>query len=497
MSGPAFAAEPDGPATLITSIEAVRITLEHRLSLMVGLRKSEQAALAEYYSVPDGPLVWVNENGLNDRAKAVMEEIGKSDEYGLRAGDYKLPKSSGYDDPHQASATDWLADAEIKISFAVLGYARDARGGRIDPSRLTDNLDPTLALPVPLEVLDSIAIRSDPARYLRSFQPDEPQFERLRHILARSRGRGSSSSGIGASTVRTILVNMERWRWLPQGLGPYYVNVNVPEFMLRVVEDDKVVHTTRVVVGKLDKQTPIFSQDMQEVVFNPFWNVPNSIKTEELLPYLTQAGGDTSVLESHDLHIKVGGQEVNPASIDWGRIDIRGLNIYQPPGPDNVLGNVKFVFPNKHDVYMHDTPQKLLFEQRIRAESHGCMRVQNPDELATVLLKHDRGWTQGRVASAIATGYDLHVALAHRIPVYITYFTVWVNDDGSLATFGDVYGHDARMVAALFRGAVAFDAPTGAIAASASPVPPIGKRTRQTDAQSHGFARFLSGISGN
>jgi L,D-transpeptidase YcbB len=114
-----------------------------------------------------------------------------------------------------------------------------------------------------------------------------------------------------------------------------------------------------------------------------------------------------------------------------------------------VLGNVKFVFPNKHDVYMHDTPQKFLFAKQVRAESHGCMRVQNPDQLAVTLLKHDQGWSAGRVASAIQNGYDQHIALNQTIPVYITYFTLWVNDDGSISTFGDVYGHDARMAAAL------------------------------------------------
>ncbi|MGA7545528.1 MAG: L,D-transpeptidase family protein, partial [Methyloceanibacter sp.] len=117
-----------------------------------------------------------------------------------------------------------------------------------------------------------------------------------------------------------------------------------------------------------------------------------------------------------------------------------------------VLGNVKFVFPNKHDVYMHDTPQRFLFAKDVRAESHGCMRVQNPDQLAAVLLKKDQGWTQGRVAAAIANGYDQHVKLEQRIPVYVTYFTARVNDDGSLSTYSDLYGHDARMAAALRLG---------------------------------------------
>jgi L,D-transpeptidase YcbB len=227
--------------------------------------------------------------------------------------------------------------------------------------------------------------------------------------------------------------------------------------MLRVVENDQPVFTTRVVVGKTDKQTPVFSRDMQEVVFGPFWNVPTSIKIEEIRPYLREeaawffggGGWNTAVFQRHNLRVKIGGREVDPSAVDWNRFDIRNTEIYQPPGPGNVLGRVKFVFPNKHDVYMHDTPQKFLFANAVRAESHGCMRVQNPDQLAAVLLKRDQGWSQARTMSAIDTGYDQHVALRRKIPVYVTYFTLKVNADGSLSSYGDLYGHDARIAAAL------------------------------------------------
>jgi L,D-transpeptidase YcbB len=541
LSGPALAVEPDAPGALITPSEAIRLAVQTRLSAKftaaTDARKSEQGALVEYYSVPEQHLLWVDDKGLNDRGKAVMEEIAKADDYGLRASDYVLPKPDTFDaaDP---KAADWLADAEIKISFAVLGYANDARGGRIQPQRLSENLDPNLALPKPSEVIESIAIRSEPAAYLRSFQPDQPQFEALRQKLIELRGgkvekekssvviipdgpmlrmgmeheqvallrkrldvlanseadekkfdaslveaverfqaaHGSFPDGmVGPGTrrmlnsqqqphttgssakIRALLINMERWRWLPHDLGPYYVTVNIPEFMLRVVDDNKTVHTTRVVVGKPDKQTPIFSNEMQEVVFNPFWNVPTSIKVEEIKPYLREeaawffggGGWNTSVFQRHNLRIRYGGRDIDPGSVDWSRMDIRNFEIYQPPGPDNVLGNVKFVFPNKHDVYMHDTPQKFLFAQPVRAESHGCMRVQNPDQLALILLKHDQGWSEARIASAIADSYDSHVALQQRIPVYITYFTLKVNEDGSTSTYGDIYGHDSRMAAAL------------------------------------------------
>lgn len=528
------AAEPDGPEALIGAKEALIIAVSTRASdrFSKTASRAEPKGILDYYAAPDAKLLWVDENGLNSRAKAVMEEIGKADEYGLRASDYELPKADGL----SGADTQALAAAEIKLSLAALRYARDARGGRIEPVRIDPNLDPTLALPDPLQVMESLAIRSDAAAYLRSFQPSQPQFEALRKALLAARGgkpdndivripdgpalklgiedeqvellrtrlkietpasgdakrfdeavqeavkrfqmtHGAVPDGVvGPGTrrllnrqsqhassptrVKQMLVNMERWRWLPSDLGSFYVAANIPEFMVKVVDDGKPVFTTRIVVGKPDKQTPVFSDEMQEVVFNPYWNVPNSIKVEELMPSIRGggdwffgggAGGwDTSVFARNGLRVAIGNREVDPSMLDWSRIDIRSLNVYQPPGPTNVLGTVKFLFPNKHDVYMHDTTQKNLFAKTIRAESHGCMRVQNPDQFAVTLLKHVQGWSASQVSSAIANGEDQHVALKQKIPVYINYFTLRVNADGSISTFRDLYGHDSRMAAALF-----------------------------------------------
>ncbi len=583
LSLPAFAAEPDGPSDLINQKEALRIAVQGKLSQKTGARKIEQLALLDYYSVPDQPLLWVDENGLNDRAKSAMSEIAKADDYGLRASDYALPKPAEFN-PLDAKATDWLADAEVKLSYAVLDYANDARGGRLDPQRLNENLDPTLMLPDPAEVLGSIAIRSDPAAYLRSFQPDQPQFEALRQKLLALRGggkpaepakpdvvvipdgpllkfgvaneqvallrkrldiaagdnenlydkdvfdavrsfqlaHGAAPDGmVGAGTrrmlnnqqeparqagspkIQQILVNMERWRWLPNDMGAYYVTVNIPEFMVRVVEDDKIVHSARIVAGKPDKQTPIFSNEMQEIVFNPYWNVPNSIKMQEIAPYLQQGGGffgggwDTSILARHGLRIRgASGRDIDPDSIDWGTADIRNYELYQPPGPDNVLGTVKFLFPNKHDVYMHDTTQKNLFAQAVRAESHGCMRVQNPQQLALILLHHDQDWSQANIDQALYSE-DNHVQLKKKIPVYITYFTVKVNDDGTVSTFNDIYGHDARMIAAL-SGKPVYETPVASdqsdvVAGQWSPRS-NAPRGRQRQALDNDFTRALFGF---
>lgn len=543
-SAPAFAAEPGMAQALMSRTEEIRIAIQQRLAAKftttTKTKKGEQGALVEFYAAPEQRLLWVDENGVTERGKAVIAEIATADDYGLRAADYALPAPDSFAATDGNSA-EWLADAEIKISYAVLGYARDARGGRIEPQLLSRHLDPALALPNPSEVIESIAFRSDPAAYLRSFQPDHPQFEALRQKLIELRGgraeapaaavaipdgpvlklgveheqvallrkrlempaespdgtwvtvtkfdaqlaeavrrfqraHGAFPDGaVGQGTrqllnggkpshksgsparLKAILVNMERWRWLPRDLGAFYATVNVPEFMLRVVNDDGPVYSTRVVVGKPRTPTPIFSDEMQTVVFGPYWHVPTSIKVDEIRPYLRQEASwffrsgrwNTSVLQRHGLGIRYAGRDIDPDSIDWDRVDIRNLELYQPPGPGNVLGKVKFVFPNKHDVYMHDTQQKYLFAHPVRAESHGCMRVQNPEELAAIIMKRDQGWSEGRTFSALETGYDQQVALKQRIPVHITYFTLKVNPDGSLLTYGDLYGHDARMAAAL------------------------------------------------
>jgi len=508
---------------------------------------AEQIALAEYYSVPDRRLLWVDDSGITDRGKAVIGEIAKADDYGLRAADYRLPQIASFD-PAAPDAVEQLADAELKISSAVVEYAQDARGGRIKPQSLSKNLDPKLFLPEPAEVISFIAIRSDPAAYLRSFQPNHPQFEALRKALLAERGgnqaessetgvvvipngpllklgvehgqvallrkrlevpvkaggneylydqqlleavrefqksKGGHPDGIvgsgtrqmlngqsapqlsGQDKINLLLVNMERWRWLPQDLGAFYVNVNIPEFKLRVVGDDAVVWETRVVVGKTNKQTPVFNDEMEEIVFRPNWYVPTSIKSEEIAPYLYRGGGffgggwDTSILKRQGLRIRgANGRDIDPDTIDWSRSDIRRYEVYQPPGSNNVLGLVKFRFPNTHDVYLHDTTQKHLFANAVRANSHGCMRVQNPDQFATVLLGHDQGWDASRVNAAMHGNIDSNkILLKQHIPVYLTYFTARVEEDGKLAQFRDLYGHDRRMTAALSGGAVPYGPP--------------------------------------
>ena len=258
--------------------------------------------------------------------------------------------------------------------------------------------------------------------------------------------RRSLNAGNAVSEDR-LLANMEEWRWMPADLGSYYIMVNIPEFKFRVVSNGQVIHEERIVSGRPDAQSPIFSETMKTVVIQPRWNVPDSIKIKELLPGL-RGGGDP--LRRQGLVMEYNGRKVDPYNVDWSRSDIRNFNVYQPPGGGNALGVVKFLFPNKHAVYLHDTPSKSLFNEQVRAFSHGCMRVRNPVTLAELVLDKDKGWDKQKVDDLVKSGPEENeVALDHPIPVHVTYFTAWVDDNGEVQTFGDVYGHEKRITLAL------------------------------------------------
>lgn len=244
-----------------------------------------------------------------------------------------------------------------------------------------------------------------------------------------------------------LLANMEEWRWMPEDRGDLYVTVNIPEFTLRIVKNGAVIHTERVITGLVDKQTPVFSEMMKSIAFQPRWNVPNSIKVNELYPSLARGG---TSFRRQGLRLSRNGRDVDPESVDWSSTDIRTYDVYQPPGTSNVLGELKFNFPNKHTVYMHDTNARHLFEEASRPFSHGCMRVRDPRRMAEILLGEDKGWDAAQIADLIANGPpNNEVPIERKIGVHITYFTAWVDEQGALQTARDVYGHEKRITQAL------------------------------------------------
>ncbi len=209
--------------------------------------------------------------------------------------------------------------------------------------------------------------------------------------------------------VNTLISNMERWRWEPRDLGDRYVFINIPEFKFRLMSGGKIIHEERIVTGSPKNPTPIFSDEMETVVFNPYWNVPQSILVKEIIP---AARSNPDYLYRNNLEvIWLGRRTVDPYMVDWQLVDPTKLSLRQTPGPANALGQVKFLFPNKHAVYMHDTPSKHLFDRPVRAYSHGCMRVRNPLEFARILLA-DQGWSEQRIERELTVANDEHVRLA-------------------------------------------------------------------------------------
>ncbi|WP_067336526.1 L,D-transpeptidase family protein [Stappia indica] len=242
-----------------------------------------------------------------------------------------------------------------------------------------------------------------------------------------------------------ILANMERWRWMPRDLGAFHIFVNIPEFKARLFRDGTQVYETRVVVGKPSNQTPVFSDVMDHVIVNPYWNVPYSIASEELLPSIRS---DASYLSQRNYEVLAGGRVVDPSSVDWSGVNLNKVRIRQRPGGGNALGQIKFMFPNRHAVYLHDTPSKSLFARSARAFSHGCVRVQDPFDFADALLQMDGEWTAARLKSMIG-GQEKRADLTRPVPVHLAYFTAFVDENGNLQRRPDIYGHNATLTKAL------------------------------------------------
>ncbi len=248
--------------------------------------------------------------------------------------------------------------------------------------------------------------------------------------------------------VDQLRLNLERARWVLNQLGDEFIVVNISGFHLYVIKGGVPVWDTRVVVGRTYRQTPMFKSNMRTVVLNPTWTVPPTILKQDLLPKLAK---DPSYLASHNIAVvDAAGAEVDPGTIDWQQARRRfPYNLVQRPGEDNSLGRVKFLFPNEHAVYLHDTPNRALFERADRAASSGCIRIENPMMLADYLLAGDAEWPKERVEEVLATGHTQNIVLKHTIPVVIMYWTAQLDRDGTMRFFPDLYNRDTPLLRAL------------------------------------------------
>ncbi len=296
---------------------------------------------------------------------------------------------------------------------------------------------------------------SDPDLFDQALEDAVKSFQR-RHGLEPDgvvgAGTASAIDVPAADRLKQIRANLERWRWITRDLGERYVLVNVAGFRVGIYEGGREVLSMPAIVGRSYRQTPDFSGKISTITLNPPWNVPPKLAREDILPKLRT---DPSYLEKKSFRVfegwSEGAREIDPAAIDWALIkeDSLSFKFRQDPGPQNALGRIMFLFPNKFDVYMHDTPERWLFSRAIRDFSSGCIRVEKAVDLAGYLLRDDPDWTVEKITEAIETGETKTIRLRSPLNIHVLYWTAWLGEDGRVQFRQDIYLRDAALVRAL------------------------------------------------
>jgi murein L,D-transpeptidase YcbB/YkuD len=403
-------------------------------------------ALLRHYSAHPH-FLWSDQGRVSAKAQAAIAALTASDTVGLDPADYRvtLPDLPSTDSAATAQA---LLRFDLALSAKVLTYVLDATRGRIDPDRLSGYHDLPRKNVDLVEALAAIAQSSDVAAWLTQRNPHNAQFRALVAELAKQR------DGTQETTARLHMA-MERLRWLPNSLGARYVFLNQPAFEVSYVNGSSAPLTMRAVIGRPDSQTYFFTDRIKEVIYNPSWSVPRSIVINEMLPklwrhpsYLDRLGYEVSNSR---------GRQVASNAVDWAAVatNAAAIDVRQPPGPKNALGRLKIDFPNKHAIYMHDTPQKHLFAREQRAFSHGCVRLQHPREMAAALL----GISVADIDRKIARGETQTERVRGDIPIYLVYFTAWPDAQGTVHYYKDVYGRDAHLAQAIAKTSAVRSAP--------------------------------------
>ena len=502
-------------AAAIDSLQEFKLMAEKEIA---------DAIVAHYGADPD--FIWLRDGKPNHRAEEALAVLSEAAEHGLVAEEYTVaaidrPAAEGETiDPALRNA-----QFEMELSARVLRYMRDAKGGRVDPNRISGYHDfelKTLDYGHALDVLgDTFAVRTfmesehpQNSAYaalraelaeLRSSQekaiivsPDlfmrpgksSPEFTKLLQIIDRDADAefraefgellavnmdnetytqelvplikaAQKKAGVGADGIigpRTVgaiagdskadrlekvRIAIEQLRWLPSELGERHVFINVAEFRARYIEEGTEKLAMKAVVGQRSKQTNFFHDEIEYVEFHPYWGVPRSILVNKYLPKLVN---DPGYLDRIGYEVSDGrGRRISSSSVNWAAYGSRPpFDVRQPPGPRNALGEMKIMFPNKHAIYMHDTPEKHLFERESRAYSSGCVRLEDPRAMAAAVLS----WDREQVVERLKNGRGKE-ELAKTIPVYVSYFTAWPDSSGNVNYVPDVYDRDSYMLKAM------------------------------------------------
>jgi len=469
-------------------------------------RVQDNPSLLSFYSQRAFRPAWSGEHGPNRLADDLVAAISRADLEGLEPEDYHVSQIRSSLDSLRNDAAQGrtspparVAALDLFLSDAFLLYGSHLLGGRVDPETLHPRWDANRRGADLGSVLQDALESRKIARALQRLVPTDEGYRRLREALVRERviaaqggwpndlherlrlegdlaggdslqlglqrfqrRHGLEESGIvdaatrvelnvsAAARVEQLRINLERWRWLPQDLGRRHIIVNIASQELQVIEDGEVVIGMRVVVGRELKRTPVFSDTVRYIVLNPNWHVPQTIAVEELIPKIQR---DPTYLERFGMHLFTAGpdpQEVDPSTIDWSTVtaDSFPYRVRQEPGRLNALGRIKFMFPNRYDIYLHDTPSRGLFDQAQRDFSHGCIRVEKPLDLAVYLMKKSR-WDRAAIEGALDEGTERTIYLPRPVPIHLLYWTAWADADGTIQFRPDINDLDQTLAMAL------------------------------------------------
>lgn len=453
-----------------------------------------------YAAREDGP-AWVAHLDPTKRAKDAIAVLRSAANHGLRAEDYQTEKlslalnalgKSGSDadpavkKPRPEDRLRQLADFDVRLTSALLSLGRDVAIGRTTPDGIAKGWQARRAVP---DLVGTLTASTDDLKtWLDKVKPRHTEYAALEDALVGLRATAladaeateatfydmSKKEGVVAFQehhglkptgvvdkatkaaanvpltfrIAQVEANLERWRWMPDDLGDPHLLVNIPLYHVLIREHGKTTNDIRVVVGKTGHETPIFSGEITTVVFSPYWNIPESIVQGETAPKMA---ADPAYLARNNIEIlrrtPSGTETVSPSSVDWNNdASLKDLAFRQKPGSNNALGHVKFLFPNKFNVYLHDSPAEELFSRVGRAFSHGCVRVEEPETLAKYVLRDNPDWPLEKILKAMNSGVERSVTMKEPLPVHIAYFTAWVDENNGLHFEPDVYGYDAKQI---------------------------------------------------
>lgn len=439
----------EGIRGLMTSTDPARMAeLDLRLSLSLMQFLSDLGSGRTEPSTLD-PELFVYPQDI-DKTRAI-EQAAASDNIGVFVGGYR---------PHQVDY--WRLKgilANYRAMARVGGWPRIEDGPLLEPGERSPRVRQLRKLMLRLSDLDhadnQVADGADPSLFDEDLETAVKNFQR-RHGLDQDGMVGPKTLEAMNTPIEErieqIVLNLERRRWMPDRNQNRYILVNLADFHLELIDQGQVVFETPVVIGSLYNKTPVFTSDMTYLVINPFWNVPNGIALEEILPkskldpdYLDRNGFDLFSDWSRNAAL------VDPKTVNWSdlTVDDFGYKLRQRPGPTNALGRLKFMMPNEYNIYLHDTPVRAHFSESERSFSHGCVRVADPEALAAAILASHEDWSADKITAAVESGERNVVRLAEPLPVQLTYLTSWVDENNVIHFRNDVYERDQILADAL------------------------------------------------